>query len=400
MRMPVGRRIAGAAALMLGLAVPTFAQQDMSTELPSRTPGWSVTPGFTFGTVYDSNVALASAPADTRKTQGDRMLLAEPFGRLEYFSPRTDFSSGYQGYLRRYADVSQLNGFDQRGYVSLRRLATRRLTFFLHESYANVPTTDEVELNGVPFSRVGSQMNTLAAGIEARLSKFTDLLVRYENEWVQFDRPEALLTGGSVNGVRTQLTRRLSERVSVGGDYGVRFADLNHGLHHVTFQETGGVVHYGLNTRTTLSAAGGWAFLNDQLLNQQHNGAYVRGEITHDAERATVGGSFERTFVPSFGFGGSNQSEELRGFVRMPFDRNRLYYQGSAAWRRSIPFIANELQLDTIWLRSTVGYSASRWLRIEGFHVFTRQDSKVTGGEINRQRIGAQIVVSQPVRIQ
>ena len=51
------------------------------------------------------------------------------------------------------------------------------------------------------------------------------------------------------------------------------------------------------------------------------------------------------------------------------------------------------------WLRSTVGYSAARWLRLEGFHAFTRQDSQVTGGEINRQRIGAQVVVSQPMRI-
>ena len=121
-------------ALTLGLAVPAAAQQDMSAEVPSRTPGWSVTPGFTLGTIFDSNVALASAPADTKRTQSDRMLLAEPFGQLEYFSRRTEFSSGYQGYLRRYADVTQLNSFDQRGYLSLRRLATRRLTFFLHET--------------------------------------------------------------------------------------------------------------------------------------------------------------------------------------------------------------------------------------------------------------------------
>jgi len=398
--MAVRHHIPCAAALLLGLAVPALAQQDTSAEIPSRTPGWSLTPGFTFGSTYDSNVALASAPADTRTTQGDRLLLAEPFGQLEFFSPRTQFSSGYQGYLRRYADVTALNSFDQRGYVSLRRLATRRLTFFFHESYADVPTTDETQLNGVPFSRTGSQMNAIAGGLEARLSKFTDLSVRYENEWVQFDREESLLTGGFVNGVRAQLSRRLNSRFSTGGEYGIRFADLNQGLHHVTFQETGGVLHYALETRTTISVAGGWAFLDDQLLKEQHNGAYVRGEITHDAERATVGAAFERTFVPSFGFGGSNQSEELRGFVRMPFDRNRLYYQGSAAWRRSVPLVANELQLDTIWLRSTLGYSVSRWLRLEGFHMFTRQDSQVTGGEINRHRIGAQVVVSQPVRIQ
>ncbi len=398
MRTQLRRRILGT-ALTLGLAVPAAAQQDMSAEVPSRTPGWTVTPGVTFGAIYDSNVALASAPADTKRTQSDRLLLAEPFGQLEYFSRRTEFSSGYQGYLRRYADVTQLNSFDQRGYLSLRRLATRRLTFFLHETYAKVPTTDEVELNGVPFSRTGSKMNAIAAGFDARVTKYTDVSFRYENTWVAFDRPESFLTGGFVNGGRAELSRRLNDRLSVGAEYGARVADLNEGTHQVTFQDTGGILHYGLGSRTTLSLAGGWAFLNDKLLNDRRNGAYVRGEITHDAQRATVGASFERMFVPSFGFGGSNQSDQIRGFVRMPFDRRRLYFQGSAAWRRSNPLIATELELDTIWIRSTLGYSASRWLRFEGFHAFTRQDSKMTGGEINRQRAGVQVVVSQPMRI-
>ncbi len=83
----------------------------------------------------------------------------------------------------------------------------------------------------------------------------------------------------------------------------------------------------------------------------------------------------------------------------MPFPRNRLYVNGSAAWRRSNPFVASDLRLDTIWLRSTVGYGLTRWLRLEGYYAFTRQDSQVTGGEINRQRAGVQVVISQPMRI-
>ena len=38
--------------------------------------------------------------------------------------------------------------------------------------------------------------------------------------------------------------------------------------------------------------------------------------------------AFERMFVPSFGFGGTNQSQEVRGYVRMPLSRNRIYIQG------------------------------------------------------------------------
>jgi hypothetical protein len=140
--------------------------------------------------------------------------------------------------------------------------------------------------------------------------------------------------------------------------------------------------------------------LNDHLVLITRTGPYVRAGITHDVERATLGASFERTYVPSFSFGGSTQSQEIRGFVRMPLNKNRVYVQGSASWRRNDPFIANELRLDTIVIRSTLGYSATRWMRVEGFHAFTRQDSIVTGGEINRNRIGAQVVISQPVRIQ
>jgi hypothetical protein len=72
---------------------------------------------------------------------------------------------------------------------------------------------------------------------------------------------------------------------------------------------------------------------------------------------------------------------------------------GSVAWRRSNPFVANELRLDTYWVRSTLGYGLTRWLRLEGFYAFSRQDSQVTGGEVNRHRGGVQVVISQPMRI-
>ena len=87
------------------------------------------------------------------------------------------------------------------------------MTYFLRDSYADVPTTDEVQLNGVPFARTGVRTNALAAGIDARLTKFTDLAVRFDNDWVDFDRTDTFLTGGWVNGVRTEVSRRLTGRL-------------------------------------------------------------------------------------------------------------------------------------------------------------------------------------------
>src|SRR5512139_367229 len=115
--------------LFAGWAVTAVVAQDQAEFSSWRLPGWSVTPGLAASVVFDSNVALANAPADTQQTVGDHLFAFQPFGQLDYFSPRTEFSGGYRGYVRRYADLQQLNGFDQRGYVTLRRLATKRLTF-------------------------------------------------------------------------------------------------------------------------------------------------------------------------------------------------------------------------------------------------------------------------------
>jgi len=393
------RRIALATGVCLLVTVAVASAQE-SAELPSwRTPGWSFTPGLVIAGEFDSNIALASPPADTRQTRSDRLVVAEPFAQLEYFSRRTELSTGYRGFLRRYMDITELNGFDQRGSVSLRRLATKRLTLSFNDAYMHVPTTDDVELNGVPFSRTGSRTNRAAAGFEARLTKLTTLSARYENTWVDFDRQDTLLTGGWVNGVRVTLTRDVTARVALGGEYGIRFADLNEGTRNLRFQDAGGTLRLLLAPHTALSLAGGYSYLDDRSFDTVRTGPYARAELTHEAERATVGASFERSFVPSFGFGGSSQSQEVRGFVRMPLDRNRMYVNESAVWRRTNPFITSELVLDAIWIRSALGYSASRWLRIEGYHAFTRQDSRVTGGEINRHRTGVEIVISQPMRI-
>jgi hypothetical protein len=386
-------------AILLAGTAGSAAAQDSSEFTFQRTPGWSFTPGVTIAGGFDSNVALATAPADTGRTQSDRLFIAEPFAQLELVSARTEFAAGYQTYMRRYIGVEQLNGVDQRAYISLRRLATKRVTYVLRNSYADVPTTDEVQLNGVPFARTGVRTNALLAGIDARLTKFTDLAVRFHTDWVDFDRTDTFLTGGWVNGVRTEVSRRLSARVSAGAEYGVRFADLNEGTHQVTFQDAGGTLRYGLGTRTSLALGGGFSYLNDRSFAITHTGPYVRGELTHDAERVSATAGFERIFVPSFGIGGSSQSQQVRGSIRMPIYRNRMYVQGAASWQRSEPFVASELELDTILLRSTLGYAAARWLRVEGFYAFTRQDSQVTGGEINRHRAGTQVVISQPMRI-
>jgi len=388
------------AVLAAALTAPAAAGAQEPAEFdPYRVPGWTFVPGLTFGGVYDSNIALAIPPADTRRTESDELLLTAPFAQLEYFGRRTEFASGYRGFVRRYMDVDQLNSFDHRFNMSLRRLATKRVTFYLQNSFMDAPTTDEVELNGVPFARTGSQSNTFAGTVEARLTRHMDLSLRYDNTWVAFDRTERSLLGGWMHGLRTELSRRLNDRSAFGAEYAIRRADLNGGARELTFHDAGATFRHALGSQTSVFAAGGVSRMQDPQTGETRNGPYISTSISHQTARATVGAGFERRFLPSFGFGGSTQSQEVRGYVQMPITRNRAYVQGSASWRRTDPIIESELALDTLWIRSTVGYALARWFRTEGFYAYTLQDAQVTGGTINRHRLGVQFVVSQPMRM-
>jgi hypothetical protein len=107
-------------------------------------------------------------------------------------------------------------------------------------------------------------------------------------------------------------------------------ATLDRGNRTFTFQDAGGVLHLSAGPHTSATFAGGFALLRDQNLDVTRTGPYARVSLTHDLERATLGATFERQYVPSFGFGGSTNSQELRGWVQMPL-RPGLYTQGSAA---------------------------------------------------------------------
>lgn len=390
--------LAPLAVLIMGGAAAGFAQERTEFQ-PAQLPGWTFTPGIIGSTVFDDNVGLASSLPSRPNATGASLFIIEPSGQLEFNGPRTKFESGYRGYLRRYFDLDELNGFDQRASASFRYRATRRLTIYSTETFMKVPSTDELELNGVPFARTGSRSNRLAAGVNSRLTKQWDWNVRYDMTWVDFDHTQALLRAGLFHGVETELARRLTDRASLGAEYSIRVADLDAGTRSLTFQNAGATFRYDTSLQTSIHVAGGLAHLTDRTLNDTRSGAYVRADVTHHLQRATVGAGFARDFVPTYGFGGSSESESFRAYVMMPVSRKRIYLQQSVAWRRSNPLITTSPALDSWWLHSTVGYSMSRWLRAEGFYTFSRQDSRIPGGLVNRNRLGAQIAIAQPMRI-
>lgn len=389
-----------ALALVAGGSGSVSAQQDAQAELQSwRVPGWSFTPGVSIGGLFDSNVGI-TGPDEFGKTASDALMEIEPMGQLEFFSARTTFSSGYRGSLRRYFELNELDGLDHRMYAMLRHRLNRRVTLFFNESFQQEPTTDALELSGVPFRRVGSRYNLFSGGVESRLTRSLDLNTGYEMTFVDFLSEGISLSDGIVHGAHAELAHRFDERLSAGGEYGIRLADLNTGDREFTYQNAGAVLHYRTAERTTLDLSGGLTYVVDRGRDETRSGPYVKAALVHRAARATVGVQYMRNYVPSFTLSGSQRAHEARAYVDMPFSRNRFYLQESASFRRSDPFGVLEPALNSIRVQSTLGYAIQRWLRLEGNYNFSAQDNRLAGGRVIRHLAGIQLVISEPMRIQ
>jgi len=82
----------------------------------------------------------------------------------------------------------------------------------------------------------------------------------------------------------------------------------------------------------------------------------------------------------------------------VPFGR-RAYVEANASWRSNEALVTSDLPLRSLWLGGIVGYAAQPWLRIEGFYGRTQQRIDRPGGDLERNRIGVQVVTAKPVRI-
>jgi hypothetical protein len=373
-------------------------------------PGWSFTPTVAIGWLYDSNVGLVD-PAIGFDTQDDQLFLIVPSGELTYLGKYSRFVGGYRGTVLRYRTVEAFDSYDQRAWGAFNRRLSPRVSMFANGSFHRSPTTDDVLLSGVVFQRTGTETTNVNGGIEAALSRATNFHAKYEWVSIDFDREDSqpgVLLAGRSQGVDTELSHRLNERVSIGAVYDVRFADIDRGAEGsplldpstLQFHNAGASAAVRLSPATTLSGAGGVALLNDSRRPELSIGPFVRVTLSHRARRATTTIEYYRAAVPTFGFAVSSMSEALRGDVVMPVYRNRVYVQAYGSWRRTDPLELDTLELHTLQGRTTVGVALARAVRLEGFYLLSRQDSRIPGGLVVRHRVGAQVVIGMPVRIQ
>lgn len=377
-------------------AVPAAAQT-LAPADPARTPGWVFTPSFGLSTAWDDNVVLAGVNAPT---VADQITLLTGTADGQYTGRHNAISFGYSGAFSAYRQSNQLDSYDQRLRVESRHALSRRVALSLRTGLSVVPTTDMLQLSGIPFFRTGSTQQDLRAETSVEVARHTSITGGYGFEWVAFDQVPLFaqfLKGGKAHSVFGGLTHQLSDRWVVGASVSERRAIVDAGGGNFGITDTAGTVSYRATEALALSGSLGVSRLTDSIRQTSQVGPAWSIAARQRFQRSTATVSYARSYVPSFGLGGTLQNQQFDAGFQMPVASNRVFWQAGLSWRRNEPLTPGAA-LKTVWLQTSVGYSLRRWLRLEGYYSRTQQDSQLAGGRVDRNRFGIQVVTSAPVR--
>jgi hypothetical protein len=222
-----------------------------------------------------------------------------------------------------------------------------------------------------------------------------------------------ILRGGRVLESMNAWRQKIGARIAVGADYSFRRATVTGDRQPFDFHTTEAAVDYELSPLWSLKGGAGVVYLQKTVLTEARVGPAFRVTL----ERARAGTTFHigylRTFIPSFGFGGTVQSQDAGLGFRMPlFHQRRLYLDASAVFRDNQPLTGNgiiadpvtgvveQLPLRSLRTHTALGWEPQRWVRLEVFYSLVQQTSLRAGGALDRNRVGFQIVTSKPMRMQ
>src|SRR5256885_1162106 len=172
------------------LVSPVGAQERVGSLAPpqqERVPGWMFTPTFGFGETYDDNISLFGVSTAALESN-DYIASYFPGAELHYAGRHTSFGTQYHGSFLDYRTFSTLNRWDQRGGLELRREETARMKWYAEANAAAVPSTDLIELGGIPFRQTGAETIDTRGGIDYLLGGRSQVSTSLRYQDVTFDR--------------------------------------------------------------------------------------------------------------------------------------------------------------------------------------------------------------------
>ena len=296
--------------------------------------------------------------------------VVNPRGEFAFNGRRNRFSIGYSGTLEAYERYEELTRYDQRGRLIFRHQATPRLQFRAQSSLSLSPSTDRLDdLPGLPFENVGTTQYDARGGFDYAPTRRSTMAADYNFQWVDFDRnsPTLIGRGGILNGGRSHAGTgsyryAFTSRLSAGGAYSYRRAATDGDVQQIRVQDGIGMLTVRLTEHTTVEGGAGMAYLKVLSTGETRQGPSLRGRLAHSFDRVQVDVAYERTYVPSWTFGGTTTNEEARTSVRVPFARGRGFVSGGLTYRHNEPLVrsGDRIVLDSWHTNGTLGYEIGR----------------------------------------
>ena len=206
------------------------------------------------------------------------------------------------------------------------------------------------------------------------------------------------LQGGHSNGASVNLRHAIIPNLTLTGDYSLKHAIVATFDQNFDVQNAALGVEYKLSDVTRVFAAGGVSHLASTEVSMSRTGPAIRLGLVRHFRTADLDLGYSRSFVPSYGFGGTMQNEEADARVRVPLAR-RVYTSAGVSWRRNDPLIDIEPPLRSVWIEASIGYALAPWARVEAFYGGAHQTIDRPGGVVDRNRLGFQVITSKPMRI-
>lgn len=390
-----------AVALLIASPAAALAQSSITTVVETGTPppqnGWTIAPSFDVSHFWDDNVLFENKGEGV---VGEALSLARPGAAVDFHGRRTDFGLRYHGAFVLHHDLRSLNSYEQRLALTTEHQLTRRTTFFLRHDAAAVPTTELSELTGVPFARIGSRLQDLRTGLDFMATRRLRTSATYRLRAVDFDRAPAaptVLTGGHSHGATLSIDYSLTPRVMFTTDLDVHYATLVDG-DRFDLQTAWSGIEFQHSDSMRFFGGAGASRLGPGRLHETQVGPAWRAGLARRLRDGLITVLYTNSFVPSYGFGGTMQNEDLSARVRLPLSRH-MYSAVAVAGRRNDPLDARELALRSVWFDGRIGYMFSQWLRVEAFATGTHQNVARPGGIVDHRQFGFQVTAATRTRI-
>jgi hypothetical protein len=334
---------------------------------------------------------------------------------LSYRGRRTTLRSEYSGTFDFYRELSGQDRRDHRAGLDFTQQLTRHVRLFARDQAMLSPTTeDAIEIGATLLRQQTTRMNAFRGGFAATLAGRTTRTGTYASQWIQFLRddeapaarpdplpqpqpPIDLLRGGHSHGGVAEVRHRINPRLSLGADDEMQRAIVSGGTETFDVQSALAVSKIALSPAASISLAYGHAWLTAGQNGFSDDGAAFNVGIDWQGRHSGGGLHYSRAFLPSFGFGGTFQNEELRASLRTSLTR-WVQWTASAAVSNNDPLEVGDPSLRSVSAMTSLGWVARRWLQMDAFVEHASQNSQLAGGHVLRTRAGVQATVSQTVR--